>query len=154
MSWYVSRIHRRLRACTGSSLLEAALILPLVLLVTFAIVEFSVIFCIYLALENGVSQATRYGVTGNQMPTLTRDASIMETMRQSTPVVTILDSAFTFSHLPAGAANWQNGPGGPGDLEKVTVDYTWSIMTPLLQPLFPNGQVHIQVASAMKNESF
>lgn len=154
MSSHGIRIYRRLKCSKGTSLIEAALILPLVLLITFGIVEFSMLFCMYLALENGVSQATRYGVTGNQLPNLTRDASIMQTMRDATPVLTILDSAFTFSHLPQGAVAWQAGPGGPGDIEKVTVDYTWSIMTPLLQPLFPNGQVHLQVASAMKNESF
>jgi Flp pilus assembly protein TadG len=154
MKRHPSRICRRLRTCAGTSLLEAALILPLVLLVTFGIAEFSMLFCMYLALENGVSQATRYGVTGSQLPNLTRDASIMQTMRDATPVLTLDDSAFTFSHLPEGAVNWQAGPGGPGDIEKVTVDYTWGIITPLLQPLFPNGQVHLQVASAMKNESF
>jgi Flp pilus assembly protein TadG len=154
MKRHQSAIYRRLKTCAGTSLLEAALILPLVLLVTFGICEFSLLFCMYLALENGVSQATRYGVTGNQMPNLTRDASIMQTMRDATPVLTLDDSAFTFSHLPEGAVNWQAGPGGPGDIEKVTVDYNWGIITPLLQPLFPNGQVHLQVASAMKNESF
>ena len=148
------RLFRRLRDTRGNTMIEAAIITPFLLLLTFGIMEFAAMFYVYLALENGVSQATRYGVTGNQMPNLTRDASIMQTMRDATPVLTIDDSAFTFSHLPEGAVNWQAGPGGPGDIEKVTVDYTWGIMTPLLQPLFPGGQVHLQVASAMKNESF
>ena len=47
-------------------MLEAAIITPLLLLLTFSIVDFGALFYVYLALENGVSQATRYGVTGQR----------------------------------------------------------------------------------------
>ena len=153
MRWRNSRLGRALRASRGATLVETAVVIPLLLLVTFGLVEFGAMFYAYLALENGVSQATRYAVTGNQMPNMTRDASIIAMMRQTTPTLTIADGAFTFSHLPAGGSAWVSGTGGPGDIEKVTVDYTWKIITPLLWPLFPKGQFHIQVASAMKNES-
>ena len=43
------------------------MIIPLLLLLTFAIIDFSTVLYIYLTLENGVSQATRYAVTGQQM---------------------------------------------------------------------------------------
>jgi len=59
------RLFTRLRDTSGGSLVEAALITPLLLLLTFGIMEFATMFYVYLALENGVSQATRYGVTGN-----------------------------------------------------------------------------------------
>ena len=58
---------RRLRDTAGTSMLEAAIITPLLLLLTLSIVDFGALFYVYLALENGVSQATRYGVTGNVM---------------------------------------------------------------------------------------
>jgi Flp pilus assembly protein TadG len=147
------KIGRRLRACRGNSLLETALVLPLLLLVTFSIIEFGCLFYTYLALENGVSQATRYGVTGNQMASLSRDDSIKATMRDATPTLTIPDGAFSFSHLPKGGSTWLAGAGGPGEVERVTVDYTWNVMTPLLWPFFSNGQYHIQVNSSMRNES-
>ena len=153
MKWRNSRLHRSVRDNTGATIVETALMLPLLLVTTFAVFEFGAMFFVYLSLENGVSQATRYGVTGNAMPNLTRDASIMSTMRQATPVLTIDDAAFSFSHLTPGSSSWTSGSGGPGDIEKVTVDYTWRIITPLLWPLFNSRQLHFQVASSMKNES-
>ena len=46
-------------------MVELALTLPLLFLLTFSIVDFASLFYVYLALENGVSQAGRFGVTGN-----------------------------------------------------------------------------------------
>jgi hypothetical protein len=147
-----SGIRRRLKSSRGSNLLETALLLPLLLLVTFSIIEFGAMFYAYLALENGVSQATRYGVTGAVSGTLSRQDSIKAAMRDATPTLTIDDSMFTFAYLPQGGSAWLSGPGGPGDIEKVTVNYTWDFMTPLIRPFFTNGQLQLQVSSSMKNE--
>ena len=46
---------RRIRDTNGSTMLEAAIITPLLLLLTFSIVDFGALFYVYLALENGVS---------------------------------------------------------------------------------------------------
>jgi hypothetical protein len=35
----------------------------------------------------------------------------------------------------------------------VTVNYTWQIMTPVIQPFFTNGQVNFTVQSSMLTES-
>ena len=98
--------------------------------VTFSIVDFGALFYVYLALENGVSQATRYAVTGNLMirhPARPRRGdSIKAAMRQATPTLTIPDGAFTFEHMPVGGSTWLGGAGGPDEIEKVTVDYTWA----------------------------
>ncbi len=142
----------RLRDSKGATLVEAAIITPLLLLLTFAVVDFAALFYVYLALQNGVSQATRFAVTGNLMPGLSREDSIRTAMRQSTPTLTLDDNAFVFNHLSPGAGAWAGGTGAPNDVEKVTVDYTWQIMTPLLRPFFPNGRVDFRVESSMKNE--
>jgi Flp pilus assembly protein TadG len=150
---------RLLRDCAGTNILEAALITPLLLLVTFAICDFSSMFYVYLAIENGASQATRYAVTGQQMTDpsnpatlLSRTDSIKAAMRQATPTLTLPDSAFSFSHMSPGGSTWTAGVGGPNDIDKLTVDYTWHLMTPLLRPFFTNGDFHVTVESAMKNE--
>jgi uncharacterized membrane protein (UPF0127 family)/Flp pilus assembly protein TadG len=150
----------RLRDTAGTSIVEAAILTPLLLLLTFSIADFGALFYVYLALENGVAQASRYGVTGNLMDDpanpgtpLSRTDSIKAAMRQAAPTLTLPDSAFSFSSMAPGAAAWSPGTGGPGDIERVTVDYTWTLMTPLLRPFFPSGQFHVTVASAMKNEA-
>ncbi|MGH9144325.1 MAG: DUF192 domain-containing protein [Vicinamibacterales bacterium] len=150
----------RLRDTAGTSIVEAAILTPLLLLLTFSIADFGALFYVYLALENGVAQASRFGVTGNLMDDpahpgtpLSRTDSMKTAMRQATPTLTINDSAFSFSFMAPGAAGWTGGTGGPGDIEKVSVDYTWTLMTPLLRPFFTNGQIHLTVDSAMKNEA-
>jgi len=156
-----SRFRKRLRDDSGTSLIEAALITPLLLLLTFAIVDFGAVFYAYLALENGVSQATRFAVTGNVIDDpsnpgtpLNRQESIKAAMRLATPTLTIDDSAFTFSHRPMTGGAWTGGVGGPGELGKVSVRYTWTFMTPVVGVFFTNGQLPLQVDSAMKNEGF
>ena len=143
------RLRRLVRDRSGANLLEAAIATPLLLLLTFAIADFSMLFFVYLALENGVTQATRAGVTGHQGA---REAALKGAMRDATPALTIPDGAFTFSHLSPGASGWTSGAGGPDDIDKMTVDYTWTLMTPMLRPLFPGGEVHIRVESSRKNE--
>ena len=156
---YLHRAVRRLRDATGSNMVEAAIITPLLLLLTFAVIDFGGLFYAYLALENGVSQATRYGVTGNAMDDpahpgtpLSRTDSMKLAMRQATPTLTLDDSAFTFQHMPTGGATWLAGTGGPSDIEKLEINYTWSFFDPLLRPFFPGGQMNITVDSSMKNE--
>ena len=143
---------RRLGRSEGTNLVEAAIVLPVLLLLTFAAMDFAILMFAHLALQNGVSQATRYAVTGNVMPGSTREASIIAAMRQSTPTLTLATSDFTFSHLPIGGNTWVGGTGTPGTIEKVTVNYTWHIMSPLIRPFFTNGEVHLSAESSMKNE--
>lgn len=153
-------IKKRLKDATGATLLEAAIITPLLLLLTFSIADFGGLFYVYLALENGVSQATRQAITGsvvddpsNPGTPLSRPAAIKAAMRSATPTLTIPDSAFTFEHMAVGGTSWVSGTGGPGEIEKVTITYTWPLMTPLLQPFFAGGQLSMKVESMMKNES-
>jgi Flp pilus assembly protein TadG len=143
----------QLRSSRGSTLVEAALITPLLLLLTFSIVDFGALLYIYLSLESGVTQATRFAVTGSATPGMTREEAIKNAMRRATPTLTLPDGAFTFSFMPPGASTWSSGAGGPGDIGRVTVNYTWNIMTPLIRPFFTAGQVNVRVESAMKNEA-
>lgn len=153
------RILRRLRGTEGTSIVEAAIITPLLLLLTLSIVDFGVLFYVYLALENGVSQATRFAVTGNLLDdparpgtNLSRDESIKLAMRNATPTLTIPDSAFTFSSMAPGGSSWGPGSGGPDQLAKVSVRYTWTFVNPMLWAFFTGGQIVLNVESAMKNE--
>lgn len=153
------RLRSRLAEARGTALVEAALITPLLLFLTLSIVDFGAMFYCYLALENGVAQASRFAVTGSVMNDpmnpgnpLSRTDSIKSAMRQATPTLTIPDTEFTFSHLPAGGGAWVGGTGGPGEIEKVTVNHPWTFMTPLIRPFFAGGTLNIQVESSMVNE--
>lgn len=147
------RLSKRLHKTSGNSMLEAALITPLLLLLTFGLVEFSSLLYVYLALQNGVSQATRYAVTGQAMPGKTPAEAMMTAMRDATPTLALGNEMFTFAHMSPGGSTWIDGAGGPGDVGKVTVTYTWKFFTPLMAPFFAGNKVTMKVESAMKNET-
>lgn len=146
------RFVQRVRDSRGATLIEAAIITPLLLLLTFSIVDFGGLFYVYLALENGASQATRYAVTGQVVSGQTREQSIKTAMRRATPTLTLTDGMFTFNFLAPGSTVWATGTGGVNDIGKVTVTYPYTLMTPLIRPFFTGGQLVIRVESAMKNE--
>jgi Flp pilus assembly protein TadG len=154
------RVLRRCRDSAGNTMLEAALITPLLLLLTLSIIDFGAMFYVYLSLENGASQATRDGITGQLRETparpgtmLARGPSIRLAMRQATPTLTIDDSAFAFSNMPVGGSAFVAGTGGPGAVEKLTVTYTWKFFNPMMALFFPGGQILLTVDSTMKNEA-
>jgi hypothetical protein len=145
----------------GATIIEAAFITPLLLLLTFAIFEFGAFFYTYLTLETGVSQATRFAVTGNQLSDpddpgslLTREASIKLAMRRAAPTLTIEDGMFSFSHMPLDGTVWLGGIGDANELVRVSVNYNFEFFTPLIRPFFPDGGFSITVQSMMKNEGF
>jgi hypothetical protein len=143
---------RLIRNCRGATLVEAAIMTPILLLLTFSIVDFAGLFYVYLAIENGASQATRYAVTGQIISGQSREDSIKAAMRDATPTLTIEDDMFSFSHMRPGTSVWVSGTGGEGDIGRLTVTYPWNLMTPVIRPFFTNGQLVIRVESAMKNE--
>jgi Flp pilus assembly protein TadG len=147
-----SRLARRLKDSRGANIVEMALVLPLLFLLTFSIVEFGSLFYVYLALENGVSQAARFGVTGNISGALSREDSIRAAMRDATPTLTINDNDFAFSHLTPGTVDWLAGSGNPGDVGKVEVTHNWKLMTPFVSEFFASNMITIKVQSAMLNE--
>lgn len=147
------RLANRLRDCEGANLLEGAIIAPLLIFMTFAIVDFASMLYVHLALQNGVAQASRYGVTGNLRPGMNREETIKSVMREATPTLQLPDSSFSFSHLPPGGSTWLGGTGGPNEIDKVRVQYTWTVLTPVLRPFFSNGRINFTVESAMRNES-
>ena len=135
-------MRRLIKDCSGANIIEAAVVTPLLFMLTFGIIDFAALFYTYVALENGVSQATRYAITGNLMDDpdnpggqLSREGTIMTAMRQATPTLILGDEVFTFTHMAPGSGSWSGGTGGPSDIGRVTVAYTWSPPTPILRPV-------------------
>src|SRR5881392_46428 len=118
----------------------------------------SMLFYAYLTLENGVTEATRFAVTGQQEtdpsnPTspFSREDSIKHIMRNSTPGLTIADSEFAFYDV----THRRSGTGGPSDVIQVTVTHPWQLISPMLWPFVGNGGViSLRVSATMKNEPY
>ena len=99
------------------------------------------------------SPATRWAIRRTRARTLSRPDSIKAAMRDATPTLTHSRQRV---HLPAhGRRRHRPGsaaPAVPNDIERVTITYTWPLMTPLLSPFFPGGALTMKVESMMKNE--
>jgi Flp pilus assembly protein TadG len=155
-----------LRSSQGQYLVELAAVLPLLLLLTFAVIDFSTLFYVYLSLENGISQATRYGITGQQLPnpdpvvggTLSKIDSIKLAMKLATPTLSFTSSnpQYTFEHLVAGTwTTYNTAEDAKGnEVMRVTVRYHWDMMTPFIRPFFTGGGINLIVSSSVKNEGF
>jgi Flp pilus assembly protein TadG len=142
------RFGRRLGEAKGQSLIEAAITLPLLLLITFAIIDFGILFWVDLSLESGVSQAARYGVTGAAQAGMSREESIKDALRRVTPSLDIDDADIEISHLASG--DWAAGIGGPGSIQRIAVTYQHKVL--VLTPFFDDGQIALRAESTMKNE--
>src|SRR5439155_482187 len=119
-----SRPHRAAsRPARGQALIETAIGIVLLLLLTFSIVDAAMLFYTYLTLENGVTEATRFAVTGQQTsdpanPTtaLSREDSIKRVMRSSTPGLEIPDREFRFDDISQPGTP---GAGNPNDVIQI-----------------------------------
>jgi hypothetical protein len=131
--------------------MEAAILTPLLFMLTIGLFEFSSLLYVFLSLQNGTTLATRSIVTTNLAGTA-RENAIKQAMKDATPTLTIPDDAFQFHWMPGSGGSWSSGVGGPGDVGKVTVTYTWNFYTPLMKPFFKDNQITFQIESAMRNE--
>jgi Flp pilus assembly pilin Flp len=80
---FLTRLRRFARNTEGATIIEFALIFPIVLMITFGIMEISLCMASLVTLEGGLKEASRYGITAqsdtppdmNKVPTAFKDAS-------------------------------------------------------------------------------
>ena len=126
----------RLRRETGQSLVEFALILPLVLSILFGIVEFGRGFQSWLAITNAAAYGARTGAVGAssaEIDAATRDAA---------------------ASLDPAALNVQvtNAQGASGDPVRVRATYDLPMITPIFAVLVPGGVVSITASATQRLE--
>jgi len=99
----------------GQSLVEFALVVPIFLLVLFAIVDFGMAFHAWITVTNSAREGARYGAvraTSPQIVQRVRDTA--ESLDQANLTVSVT-----------------NAEGQPGESVVVDVSYDYSLMTPL-----------------------
>lgn len=144
------RSRRSRRGTSGQALVEFTLVLPLLLVLFFSIIEFSLYFYTRVSLRHVVRESARFAVTGNTLTDSTgapmsRVQSIQNLIVKGAPGITISPSDITL--VPA------NG-GGPGEVVRISVNYTYTAKLPPFRLFFPNGRLIINVATVTKNELF
>ena len=140
------------RPTPGQALVETAIGIVLLVLLSLSVVEAAMLFFAYLTLQNGVTAASRFGVTGqdpndDDHPTRHED-SIKRVMRDATGL-TLEDGEFTFYDI----TTQSSGTGGPDDIIQVTVKHPLQLISPMVWPLVGNGGViTLSVSATMRNE--
>lgn len=156
------RVHNfRSRRTRGSTVVEFALVAPIVLLLMCAILEFSVLFFTTMTMQYAVREGARYGITGqtDKDPTGAnlRYKAILQVMRNNSvgmydmvsPVITVNSTTYATS-----SAYTTSMFGSPGDIVVIRLDCSWKFVTPLIGNLFKDGKLSFAVAATMQNESW
>jgi len=127
---------RLFRQLKGQSLVETAIVLPLVLLLLMAIIDFGFLFNNYIVISNASREAARKGSLGGT------DAEIIQLVQNYTS--TLDSSRVSIDIYPAQSQRFH------GSEIKVTVRYNNPMITPVIGSLLGNeiplqGQVIMRV---------
>jgi len=140
----------RLNCRRGQTMIEFAMVIPIVALLFMGIFDFSRFFYTQLTLQHAIHEATRFAVTGGALDdaqgnTLTRAESIKSVItREATALNLDVDQLIVD---PADG-------GGPSEIVTVTGNFQFQFVTPGVSTFFPSGKYDFTVATSMKNEPF
>jgi hypothetical protein len=138
----------RTRRSLGQALIETAVVIVLMMALLFTIFDFAHFYWSLLAIQNGVTQGTRFAVTNQQGGGLTRDESIRTAIKDATPGIVITDADITMFNVTDNTA----GSGSFNDTIRVTVEHDFDFFTPVMQFVFDGGRIRFRASSTMKNE--
>jgi len=145
------RVRRKhVRSQSGQGLVEFTLVLPLLLVLFFSIIEFSLFFYTRISLRHVVRESARFAVTGNVLTDttgtpMTRAQSVEQMILAGAPGIDLTPD--NISMIPADG-------GGPGEVVRISVRYTYIAKLPPFRLFFPDGRVVMNVATVTKNETF
>lgn len=144
----------------GATVVEFAVILPLLLLLLMAIFEFGLLFWVNMTMQHAVREGARYAITGrddldpdtDEDGVKLRPAAVLEKIRSSTQG--LYDSVVSGYSITNPEGDELVGFGGPGQIVVIHLQCSWSLLTPLVRPFFEDGTYTFTVSSAMRNENF
>ncbi len=146
---------------SGQAILEVALSLMILLVLSMSAMDFGYLFWTKLTLQNAVLQAGRYAITGECVTgsdgacSENRYNSIVQTLETNSlgllNTSNISDVVISCTNDGGGCPNYA---GGPGDQINFSVSYAYPFISPVLPAFFPNHSYTIQIKAAFTNEPF
>ena len=141
---------RRSRGRRGSTVLELALAIPVVMVLFMGIFEFGRLFYARVTMQHAVAEAARFAVTGSTLDDdqgnpLTRAQSIVAVIQRQAIALDVDVDNLTIDP--------PNG-GGPSQVVTVSGVFSYDFVTPGIQSVFPSGEYTFTVATSLKNEPF
>jgi Flp pilus assembly protein TadG len=129
---------RILQSKKGQSLVEAAIILPILILLVMGIIDFGLLFNNYIQISNASREGARKAALGGT------DAEIVQTIQNMT---TTLDLSKLNIVITPGESYRNHG------VEvKVSASYENELITPMIGAFFPDGRAELNVSTVMRVE--
>jgi Flp pilus assembly protein TadG len=161
----LSGMIRTIRGHRGVTIVEFALVLPLLLVLIFSIIDFGLYFFVEHTLQFATREGVRLALVGRTLDDpngnpLSREASIIK-MINDHAALAVNPSALEISIYPVNPdytdpTDWKitQDAGGPGSYMRVKTRYYYKFITPLVGALLPNGRILVQSQATYKNELF
>lgn len=157
--------------CRGATAIEFALLAPLLFLLTFATIEFSLIMFTSSAIESATTIGSRLGKTGYTDPkaldengnVMRRKDYIRRVMRERLGGLinqrSVVIESRTYPNLESAdgtPGNPTGGLGGGSVVVEYTVRYRWPILTPFMKELIGDDEGYYDIVSTalVRNEPF
>lgn len=144
----------------GNVIVETALALPILLILILAIFDYARIHHTRTRMQDAVSQATRFAITGRELADpsrpgmmLSRKDSVLRLLRDLSGIGDLTESDVKITSVAENGVI-SSGPGGPGDVVIVEVSYSVEVLTPLLSIAFPDKRYRFTCSSRFRNEEF
>ena len=141
----------------GLVTVELAIILPLFILLIFAILDFGRLVFTQTTLQHAMREGGRYGVTGQRLPDAkdpknlqSRLQSIRQIVHDNAIGVAVNADDIVISSARGGTAN----AGGPGDTLTISLTYVFYFSTPIIGNYFNNGSYRFTTSTSFRNEPF
>lgn len=136
--WGLSKRKKSAKLETGQSLVEFAIMLPILLLVVMGIIEFGFIMNSYLTLQNAAREGARAGALGSSN-------SAVESIIKTGSTGLIQDS-ITVTVIP------EDGSRHTGKMLTVKVTYKYNLNVPIINNIFADKTIPLQAEVSMRIE--
>jgi Flp pilus assembly protein TadG len=150
----------------GVTIIEFAIVLPLLVLLICAIVDFGIYFFKVHTVQFATREGVRLALVGRTLTDpggnpLSREASIIKRIDDNA-LVAVKPSELTISIYPvdpdtyADPIGWQTtqNAGNPGEYMRVRTRYYYTFITPVIGAMFPDGHMLIDAQATYRNELF
>ncbi|HHU90922.1 MAG TPA: pilus assembly protein [Clostridiaceae bacterium] len=122
----------------GQSLVETAIVLPILILIVMGIIEFGLLFNNYIIIANASREGARKAALGGT------DSEIIQVVENMTTTLDL--SSMDISISPPLNSRRH------GAQAKVEVVYRASLITPVIGKFFPGGEARLTATSVMRVE--
>jgi Flp pilus assembly protein TadG len=150
------KVGRPIRARSGNSMVEFALVAPLFFLLVFGILDYGRLFYIQETLQYAMRQAGRYAVTGQKMGG-SRVAAITQVAENAAAGLINsgnVNSILITSVNTANGTTQTNNAGTSGQEMTITMVSNLKLITPGIAAFFPNGTYTFTNSVTFRNEPF